>query len=117
MRPHLMIAALATIVILFAGGVLLSAYLSSRAIDTSQHQWCSALELLTKTPVPKPGDPKANPSRENAYLFYSHLRALEREFKCSVLSAVRPVNFWWPLAGALPPLSPRITPQPNGSLP
>lgn len=31
---------------------------------------CSALELLSSKPVPKPADPAANPSRETTYEFY-----------------------------------------------
>jgi hypothetical protein len=37
-----------------------------------QHE-CQALELLTRTPVPKPSDPAANPSREVSYKTYEAL--------------------------------------------
>lgn len=42
--------------------------------ETAQHS-CAALELLTKTPVDKPADPKANPSRQATYQFYAALES------------------------------------------
>lgn len=34
---------------------------------------CEALQLLTRTPVPYPADPAANPSRVTTYNFYEAL--------------------------------------------
>jgi hypothetical protein len=78
----IIIASVLVIVITLAlaiGGAWLVAL---RAQDSSQHKWCTTLELLTRQRVPDPADPAANPSRENAYLFYIHLKELEREFRC-----------------------------------
>lgn len=43
---------------------------------------CDALEILTKTPVPRPTDPKADPSRERTWEFYQGLLYWEREDRC-----------------------------------
>lgn len=75
------LAGLVALVLVFVG-TLLSIWIGLHAVSTSQHRWCSTLELLTKHPVSKPSDPKANPSRENAYIFYSNLKILERQFGC-----------------------------------
>lgn len=75
-------AASAVIVAAFAGAIGGSYALGIHALDTSQHQWCSTLTLLTEHPVAKPADPQANPSRVNAYEFYTGLVTLRREFGC-----------------------------------
>lgn len=46
-----------------------------------QHE-CKALALLTHTPVPKPTDPSANPSRETTYEFYVALVYWEHQDHC-----------------------------------
>jgi hypothetical protein len=56
--------------------------LATRAIHTSDHRWCTTLALLTTERIGKPANPQANPSRENAYLFYTHLKTLEAQFGC-----------------------------------
>jgi hypothetical protein len=56
--------------------------LALQALNQSQHQWCATLTLLTRHPVPRPADPKANPSREQAFVFYTQLLALRHEFGC-----------------------------------
>lgn len=48
-----------------------------------QHE-CQALELLTATPVPKPADPAANPSRETTYQFYEALLFWEHADGCKL---------------------------------
>jgi hypothetical protein len=78
---RVVLAALVATVILCAS-VAGSVALSVAAIDNSQHKWCTTLVLLTKNKVSKPADPTANPSRENAYIFYSNLKHLERSFNC-----------------------------------
>ena len=55
---------------------------TAHVVNTSQRQWCATLTLLTARPVPKPSDPAANPSRENAYIFYSNLVQLRQRFGC-----------------------------------
>lgn len=50
--------------------------------EVSDHRWCAALELLTNHPVPKPSDPKANPSREVAYQGYLDFLLLRHQFGC-----------------------------------
>ena len=49
--------------------------------EYAQHS-CTALELLTSTPVPKPPDPTANPSREATYKFYVALLYWESADHC-----------------------------------
>lgn len=56
--------------------------LSLHALSNSQHNWCDTLTLLTSTPVTKPANPNANPSREADYLFYTRLKVLEDRFGC-----------------------------------
>jgi hypothetical protein len=55
---------------------------TAHAVNASQHQWCATLQLLTARPVSRPVDPKANPSRENTYVFYTNLLDLRRRFGC-----------------------------------
>lgn len=43
---------------------------------------CQALELITATPVSKPADPSANPSREINYKFYEALLYWEHKDGC-----------------------------------
>jgi hypothetical protein len=56
--------------------------LGLHAIHTSDHRWCTTLSLLTQQPIPRPANASKNPSRENAYLFYTHLKTLEGQFGC-----------------------------------
>ncbi len=67
-----------TVTIAIAGNYVLTIY----TLNRSQHNWCETLALLTEKVVIKPANPTANPSRENAYLFYTHLKQLERNFGC-----------------------------------
>lgn len=48
------------------GSAALSIYYTTNLV---KHE-CDALTLLTAMPVPKPHNPKANPSREQNYRFY-----------------------------------------------
>jgi hypothetical protein len=74
----------ATVIVVFGLFLALAgAYgLSVFAVGESQHNWCSALTILTRNPVNKPADPAGNPSRENYYKFYLSLLTLERHFDC-----------------------------------
>lgn len=74
--------AVAVVVIVLAGSILGSYALGLHALSTSQRHWCQTLTLLTSRPVPRPAAPADNPSREDAYLFYVHLKTLERDFGC-----------------------------------
>lgn len=53
------------------------------AVQQNNHRWCATLQLLSAHPVARPADPAANPSRENAYVFYINLLQLRSEFGCS----------------------------------
>ena len=46
-----------------------------------QHE-CQALNILVAIPVPKPADPKANPSREQNYLFHQALVSWAKSDGC-----------------------------------
>lgn len=76
------IGGLALVLVTLGGAVGGAYWLSLSAIHSSQQQWCTTLALLTSRPVPRPADPQANPSRQDAYLFYVHLATLERDFGC-----------------------------------
>ena len=79
------LAAGAAVLVLFlalAGGIVVNAVLAQRAIDRSNAQWCTTLDLLTSRPVPGPADPAANPSRAGAYEFYENLLTLRQHFGC-----------------------------------
>lgn len=56
---------------------------SRQAVDRANRSWCPALVALTKTPVPKPVDPAANPSRENNYKFYLIFLNQRERFGCN----------------------------------
>lgn len=79
-RWHMAISFL-VVVALVVGGNVFTFTLARSAIDNSQHRWCSTLELLTTPPVPKPVS-KKDVSRERGYVFYLHLKDLERRFGC-----------------------------------
>lgn len=74
--------AVTTVVIITILAIAGSYALGLHSLQQSQHQWCTTLDLLTATPVKAPSNPKANPSRENNYRFYFHLKELERDFRC-----------------------------------
>jgi hypothetical protein len=71
---------------IFVGAIALAILLcigfSYWQVHTSQHQWCQLLTGLTHQPVPKPADPRKNPSREQSYLFYVDLVQLKGAFGC-----------------------------------
>lgn len=72
-------AGLLLLTLIVGGGNLVATY---QAVSSSQHQWCSTLTLLTSRPVARPADPGSNPSRENAYIFYTNLVKLRHNFGC-----------------------------------
>lgn len=74
--------ALAVVLVVVVGGVAVAVLVSLSAVRSSDHRWCTTLTLLTAEPVPRPASPTADPSRQRAYVFYIHLKDLEREFGC-----------------------------------
>ena len=81
------------VVLLFCGSIVISVLLfvgaSSYAIWHGNHtiyannqDWCTALKILTKTPVAYPADPAKNPSRVFAYNLYTSFRDIEGKFGC-----------------------------------
>lgn len=77
------IALAVTVLMVLLGAAIGGSYLLSlHALDQSQSHWCKTLTLLTERAVPQPANPAANPSREDAWLFYEHLKELESDFGC-----------------------------------
>jgi hypothetical protein len=76
------IIAVVVVVLTLTAATATGVAISLHALDKSQHQWCETLGLLTQQAVPQPADPAANPSRERAYEFYTHLKTLEQRFGC-----------------------------------
>lgn len=74
--------AAALIVMIVVAAIVGSYVLGLRALDSSQHNWCSALVILTERPVAYPAHAAKNPSRVAAYQFYESLIRLERKFGC-----------------------------------
>ena len=61
---------------------LLSILYSVRLITDSNHQWCDIVNTIVVTPVPKPPDPKAHPSRQRAYEYYQKFVKLDISLGC-----------------------------------
>ena len=61
---------------------VLSILYSVRLVNGSNHQWCDIVNTIIVTPVPKPADPKAHPSREQAYVYYQKFVALDKSLGC-----------------------------------
>jgi len=66
-----------------AGAVGGAYWLALRALRQSEQALCPALGLFTRTPVPAPADPAANPSRVQTYRLYRDFRQAERSYRCS----------------------------------
>lgn len=49
----------------------------------SDHRWCATIDLLTRTPVPRPPNAGATPGREATYLLYVDFVQLRTEFHCT----------------------------------
>ena len=54
----------------------------NQTVAHSNSQWCDTLDLLTMHEVPKPVDPKANPSRVGQYQLYEDFVQLKDRFGC-----------------------------------
>lgn len=79
-----MMAAL-IIVIVIAGlftDYAVATWRADQAVGKSERELCTIVRLVTKTPVTKPPDPQANPSRESSYEFYEAFAQLGREYQC-----------------------------------
>jgi hypothetical protein len=69
--------------------VLISVFLSLTVLlytakqqRDSNHQFCDVFNALVQTPVHKPADPKADPSRERSYEIYLKFVKLDRNLGC-----------------------------------
>lgn len=77
--PRALVAASAALIIVaMAAAVLLSVWLSARAISGSDHRWCSVVGLL----ITKPVAPTQANVRSGEYTLYLDLVQLHREFGC-----------------------------------
>lgn len=68
--------------ILYITGVGLPVSVAIWYTNTVAQHACSALDLITEHPVPKPVDPAANPSREQNYEFYQAILSWKRSDSC-----------------------------------
>jgi hypothetical protein len=48
-----------------------------------EHKFCQLVDASIQNPVPKPADPKANPSREKLYEDYVIVATLDRNLGCT----------------------------------
>jgi len=78
----LFIAGVVATVLLVSVGTVFAIWSNQRQVTSASQQWCTTLNLLTRTPVPKPADPKSNPSRETAYELYADFLSLRQQFGC-----------------------------------
>ena len=70
---------LAALIVLLAGVNLLY---TARAVSESNHKFCGVVTAITSRPVPRPADPKANPSRATSYEWYLRFVRLGRDLGC-----------------------------------
>jgi hypothetical protein len=73
------------VVFLFALAVVLAGYglvSNSHEIAANNHKFCQVIRAATATPVQKPANPAANPSREQAFEWYQRYRDLGRSLGC-----------------------------------
>lgn len=71
------------VVVLFLIGFLAGAgnlYWTAHEISGNNHKFCQV--IVSIVPVPRPADPKANPSRETAYEQYERFADLGRSLGC-----------------------------------
>ena len=66
------------VVVLFAASLLYTAH----AVSDSNHKFCGVVSAITARPVPKPADPRANPSRATSYEWYLRFVRLDRDLGC-----------------------------------
>jgi hypothetical protein len=51
-------------------------------VNSANRKFCQVVSATTATPVQKPADPHANPSRENQWEWYERFAALGRSLGC-----------------------------------
>lgn len=64
------------------GDYVVANWRADQAVRHSQGVLCQVITLVTAHPVPKPADPKANPSRESSYEFYLAFVTVGRQYHC-----------------------------------
>lgn len=69
-----------TAVILASTGLCL--FWAAHDADSTGRKFCAIIQLATSHPVPRPADPKANPSRQQNYLGYIGAVNLGRSLGC-----------------------------------
>jgi hypothetical protein len=79
MKTRYAFVALAAMSVLLAG---LSMLFTVRYVDGSDRKFCQVITGVTAVPVPRPSDPSANPSREQAYEWYERFAVLGRSLGC-----------------------------------
>jgi hypothetical protein len=82
LTPRLAGAAVGLLFALIVAGSAFAIWQARVSVANADRQWCSTLTLLTARPVPRPSDASANPSREDAYVFYRNLVTLRDRFGC-----------------------------------
>jgi hypothetical protein len=73
------------VAVLFVLMVMLAAanlFFTASEVRSSNAKWCDTIALLTSRPVPRPADPRANPSRAQAYVLYSDFVTLRHRLGC-----------------------------------
>ena len=81
-RPWLAVLALVAVIAAQAATAALAVWLALNAVHGDDRNWCATLDLLTSHRVPRPADPGANPSREQAYRFYVVFEQRRRTLGC-----------------------------------
>ena len=73
-----------------SGNLLWSAHLADQASRQAVQQdqetrqvLCTLIGPVVAVPVPKPPDPKANPSRETTYEWYERYLSVSKSFRCN----------------------------------
>ncbi len=64
------------------GDYAVATWRADEAVQHSQSVLCQVITLATAHPVPKPADPKANPSRESSYEFFEAFVTVGRQYHC-----------------------------------
>lgn len=78
----LLVAAVAWLVVVTDGNTAQNTRQIEANQAASDHRWCATIDLLTKTPIPKPANGTATPGREATYLLYIDFVQLRTEFRC-----------------------------------
>lgn len=78
----LFIAAITAAAVLVVAGTVFAVIQGQQGTVTSNRQWCTVLDLLTRNPVPKPADPAQNPSRAASWELYEDFVHLSGQFGC-----------------------------------